>query len=191
MNADYPYIHLVRRNLKDVIKDDIIYMVLSLVPLAIWLSGIYFGLIPDNINTSWTVFLAAALFIITYEFAESFRRPEELQGFGYGTYSRLIWLGYIKFLYLLMQLAFNLQLPVERLLNKWGRNAKALARKDTGKWMYPVDAYLKNSGLKLTNDLRVSEYSKMAQKTLKKDFSPEDRYHLRLLLRELWPEYEH
>lgn len=191
MNPEYPYIHLARRSLKDVLRDDIIYLVLSIIPITLWVSGVYFGLIPDNISTSWTIILAAALFILTYEFAESFRRPEELQGFGYGTYTRLMWIIYIKILYLLMQLAFLLHLPAEHITHKWGVNVRALAKKDAGKWMYPVDAHLKKAGLNLTNDLRASEYRKMTQNTLKIDFTPEDQYHLRLLLRELWPEYEH
>lgn len=190
MNPEYPYIHLARRSFKDAIKDDITYLALSVIPIVLWLGGIYLGIIPDNITTSWTIALAAGLFILTYEFAESINRPEELQGFGYGTYTRLMWLIYIKILYLLMQLSFNLRLPVDRVLKKWGRNAKALAKRDAGKWMYPVDAYLRQKGLEITNDLRVIEYRRMTQNILKLDFSPEEQYHLRLLLRELWPEYE-
>lgn len=190
MHLEYPYLHLARRNLKDVLRDDLIYMALSIIPLVIWLGGIKSGVIPDNINTSWLVFLAAAMFVVTYEFAESFRRPEELQGFGYGTYTRLIWLIYIRGLYISMQIAFLLKLSPEALLKRWGNNARALAKRDAGKWMYPVDAHLKKEGITLNNDLRAAEYRNMILHTLKLDFSPEDQYHLRRLLRELWPEYE-
>ncbi|MDD2431419.1 MAG: hypothetical protein PHD88_04140 [Firmicutes bacterium] len=190
MDSKYPYINLARRSLKDILKDDLIYLALSIIPILLWTLGVYLGILPHNMSAGWTIFLAALLFVLTYEFAESFNRPEELQGFGYGTYSRLIWVIYIKILYFIMQITFKMQLPVERILKRWGKNAKALAKRDTGKWMYPVDAYLKNEGLALTNELRVLEYQNMTQKTLKLNFSPEDHYRLRVLLRELWPEYE-
>ncbi len=190
MKSKYPYIHLARRSFKYILKDDLVYLALSIIPILLWTLGVYLGVLPKNMSTGWTILLAAMLFVLTYEFAESLNRPEELQGFGYGTYSRLIWVIYIRILYIVMQISFRLQLPVERIVARWSRNARALARRDTGKWMYPVDAYLRQEGYEITNDLRVTEYQNMIQKALNMHFTPEDHYRLRVLLRELWPEYE-